>query len=301
MALALALPGSARAECARAYTLQEMSQDISNMTRSLRALDETSFRQSGARMQQSLPCLRTKLRPNVHASAYRYVGAYEFLNGDKAQAARWFRLALELDPGFQWDVNELAMDNPMRAAFDQERSAAGASPVAIEGKELVAPAGSKLLLDGRALDEAAATTDRPHLLQVVGNDNTVRQVFLIDGNAIPDQYLQDQDPSAAVADVTAPEDEYAVQSIKRVRPPLKTPLMITGGVVALGAGALYGASFATKAKFEAATTQADMIKHRTTTNTLVIASGVTLAVGLGVEYTAIILDGNPGMMLRGRF
>ncbi len=104
-----------------------------------------------------------------------------------------------------------------------------------------------------------------------------------------------------MAAAATPEDEYAVQTVKRVRPKAKTPLMIAGGVAALGAGGLYGASFATRAKFDAASTEEEMLKYRSSTNALVIASGVTLALGLGVEYTAIILDGNPGMMLRGRF
>jgi hypothetical protein len=99
----------------------------------------------------------------------------------------------------------------------------------------------------------------------------------------------------------SPADDYAVVKVARIRPPAKTPLMITGGAVALGAGALYGASFATRARFDAATTSAEMDRYRGLTNTLVVASGATLAIGLGVEYAGIILDGRPGLQLRARF
>jgi hypothetical protein len=304
----------ARAECARAYTKGELLQDLGTMTSALRSLDEAAFRQSGARMEQSLPCIRTRLPPQVHASAYRFIGAYHFLNGKADEAGRWFRVALELQPTFEWDVNELSLDHPMRAAFELERTDAAVDPAPIEGMEVVTPAGSVLLLDGRELTKAAATTGRPHVLQVLGTDGTVRQVFVIDGNQIPAAFLQ---PAAAAAPLAAadpkkgkkgavvapasPADDYAVVKVARIRPPAKTPLMITGGAVALGAGALYGASFATRARFDAATTSAEMDRYRGLTNTLVVASGATLAIGLGVEYAGIILDGRPGLQLRARF
>ena len=90
--------------------------------------------------------------------------------------------------------------------------------------------------------------------------------------------------------------------MQRVRPAAKTPLMLSGAVIALGAAGIYGASFATHGKFEAASTTADLEKYQRLTNTLVIASGSTLLVGLGVEYAGIMLGGHgPGFTLRGRF
>jgi hypothetical protein len=151
------------------------------------------------------------------------------------------------------------------------------------------------------------------LLQVVGADNTVRQVYLIEGNAIPDQYLRSEESAAAAAVVAGgkkadknapvranPDDPYAVQKIQRVRPKAKTPLMIAGGAIALGSGAIYGASFATRSSFDGATTTKDLEHFRGLTNTLVVAAGATFAVGIGVEYAAIIIDSN-GFGLRGRF
>ena len=128
LGIAALAPTSARAECARSYTQGELMQDTQSMTAALRALDEAAFRQSGARMEQNLACMRTKLRPQMQASSYRYVGAYHFLNGNFEPAAGWFRVALEVEPGFEWDLNELALDHPMRRAFDAERPASAESP-----------------------------------------------------------------------------------------------------------------------------------------------------------------------------
>jgi hypothetical protein len=309
----MAAPGRAFADCARAYTGQEMISDLSVMSASLRQLDEDSFKVAGANLEKNLPCVRTPVQPQVFASAYRMVGAYQFLAGDKAQAARWFRVALELNPAYEWDVSEFPVDHPIRQAYLAERNAAASSKTPLTGKVLNEPAGAKLFLDGRALTKPAATLDRPHLLQVVGADNTVRQVYLIEGNAIPDQYLRSEESAAAAAVVAGgkkadknapvranPDDPYAVQKIQRVRPKAKTPLMIAGGAIALGSGAIYGASFATRSSFDGATTTKDLEHFRGLTNTLVVAAGATFAVGIGVEYAAIIIDSN-GFGLRGRF
>ena len=306
-------PGAARAECARAYTGPELINDLSVMNAALRNLDEDAFKVAGKNLEKNIPCVRTPVQPQVFASAYRMIGAYQFLAGDKAVAARWFRVALELNPAYEWDVTEFPADHPIREAFLAERYRAGEAKVAVAGKVLNEPAGSKLMLDGKPLTKPAATTDRPHLLQVVGSDNTVRQVFLIEGNAIPEPFLRAEEAAAVALATTGkkdknapvradPNDPYAVQKIQRVRPKAKTPLMIAGGAIALGSAGIYGASFATRSSFDAATTTKDLEHYRSLTNTLVIAAGTTFAVGIGVEYAAIIIDGNgPALGFRGRF
>ena len=78
--------------------------------------------------------------------------------------------------------------------------------------------------------------------------------------------------------------------------------MLAGGVVALGSAGIYAASFSTRAKFDVATTTADLERYQQLTNTLVIASGATLLVGLGVEYAGIMLGAQPnGIRMSGRF
>ena len=157
-----------------------------------------------------------------------------------------------------------------------------------------------------------STHGRPHLLQVVAtSDGTIRTAHLVDGNAFPEEYLTE----AAVAAVVTPETEpkkdpgahqpnydLAVVQVKRVRPAAKTPLMVAGGVVALAGAGLYGATFATRDQFRNATTTADLERYQSLTNTLVLVSGATVAVGLGVEYAGIMLGaGGGGLRLGGRF
>jgi hypothetical protein len=304
---------TAHAECKAAYTGAELVSDLEKMTMALRILDETTFQSAGARLETGLPCVGNPIPTAVFASAFRYIGTNHYLNGDAEGSRRWFRASLELDPTFYWDINDLEEGHPLRLLFEEERAKAGSAPVAVEGKELNLPAGSKLLLDGRTLETAAATLDRPHLLQVVGADNSVRQTFLIEGNAIPERFLRA--PGAAVAEAepsagrkgrkgAEPEmayGDYEVRKIERVRPAAKTPLMIAGAVTAVGAGGLYAGTFFTAQRFEEATTTDELNRYRSLTNVLVIASGVSLAAGIGIEYAGIAMGASPGLVIGGQF
>jgi len=289
---------AAAEECARTYTTSELSRDLGAMTTALRAKDESGYRNTGQRLASQIGCVRKDLPQRVFASAYRHVGAYHYLNGNFDESRRWFKTALELEPSYEWDAGELALDHPLRRAFDAQRNAATVPPVALDGKAIAAPSGAKLKLDGRELTEAAATLDRPHILMVVGDDRVARQVFVINGNEIPEQFLTEGEASS---EPDKPEDLYAAQKVERVRPPAKTPLMISGGALAIAGGAMYATTFATHAKFESSTNPADLDKYKKLTNTLVVAAGATFAVGLGVEYVGIIISEQPGVALRGRF
>ncbi len=293
----------ARAECTRAYTDQELAGDLGTLTAALRNKDDGAIRASGKRLDDGLPCLRSAVPRQVLTTAYRYVGLYHHKFGAKERAQGFWRTELELDDTFEWDIAEVELGDPLRQAFEAARSDANAEPVAIEGKDLNVPAGSRIVVDGSTLEEAALTPGRPHLLQVVAeSDNSVRQVMIIEGNAIPDRFLMD----AAVADGGGdddkkkkkgdfvPTDDLSVQKVKRVRPAAKTPLMVAGAVVALGAGGVYGATFATRSKFDNATNTADLEKYKSLTNTLVIVSGATLVTGLSIEYAGVLLGATPG-------
>lgn len=89
--------------------------------------------------------------------------------------------------------------------------------------------------------------------------------------------------------------------IKRVRPPAKTPLMISGGVTILAAAGIYGYTFATNAEFEKAGSTQQMRIIQKKNNSLIISSAVFFSVGAGLEYAGIMIDGGPGFAIRGRW
>lgn len=321
-------PAWAQGSCDTPYTSGMASEDLGVMTLALRDLDEAAFNRAGARMDGGLPCMTEALPVAAYASAYRFLGAWRYLTGDKDLGSRWFRTALEVDPAFSWDINDLPQGHPLRDAFDGERAMAGQAPVPIDGMVLDPPAGAEILVDGRTLSTAALTSGRPHLVQVVDSaTRAVREGWLIEGNALPESLLITQAEAAAraaalaevdgkggkkkktrssdaatVATTTATSDDpFAVQSVRRVRPVAKTPLLITGAAGIVASGVVYGLSFPAHQRFEEAGTTEELLAAQTAANTLVIASGATLAVGLGLGIVGIQLDSAPGLVLGRRF
>lgn len=312
-ALALWSAG-ARAECQQKYTGEQLVSDLQTVNLALRNLDETAFATSAKRLEGGIVCLGSQAPPPIFASAYRYVGTYHFMVlNDEAGARKWFRTALEIDPTHTWDATELELSHPMREVYEQERLVAPTNMAAIEGKEVNLPAGSTLAIDGRPLVEAAAALDRPHIVQQIASDRSVRGTWLVEGNAIPAQFLRDPVVAAApeeeapkkekkpkktkgtVGATTQPSEGLQVMQIERVRPPEKTPLLIAGALGLVGAGGVYWASTFSRAEFDGASTTEELERTRTVTNAMVLASGGVLLAGAGVAYWGIILDGGAGV------
>lgn len=201
-ALLAALTPSAEAACTAPYTGASLVKDLGSVALALRNMDDRAFASSGKALEAGLPCLDQTAPPQLYASAYRYVGAVHFLvDNDPDGARRWFRSSLELEPTYEWDAQELDLGNPMRGVWESERPNAQGDGELVAGKQLDVPSGSALLLDGRNLVEARATTNRPHMLQsaVVGSRHADSS-WLIDGNGFPEDVLKAPTPVAVVVE-----------------------------------------------------------------------------------------------------
>ena len=284
----------ANAECSGPYTPEKLGSDLGAMSEALRGSSRDVFRQVGESMVTNLPCVDAPLAPVVLANVYRYAGLSHYFGGNQGRAEAWFRTALELDSSFDWDVNEIAVDDPIRMVFEAQREAAGAEKVdAGGGQSLVIPEGGRLVSDGRALTAAKLTTDRPHLIQwIQTSDNSVVQVWLVEGAELPAKLLGE---AAAEDETDSGRSSYAVQKIERSRPPMKTPTLIAGGASIAGGIALYIMSHGAQKKFEQATTTADLERTRTLTNGLVLGAAGGVALGSGLTYLGVILDGGAGV------
>lgn len=306
----------ASAACPDPYTGVELASDLSALGTSLRDQDNERFAAAAKKVEDGLLCAEQAFPRMAYASAYRYLGVAHYRSGDEAGARRWFRTALELESTYNWDVDEMDFADPLRAIFEVERGVAGVAAVPVQGQALATVEGSQWLLDGRLLTIPSATPDRPHLLQQVSTaDQRVQAAFLIDGNTFPAEALratvvvaEAPPPRARKSKQPAPaqvtgktEDGYQVVRIERIRPPLKTPLLVAGGVGLLGGGAVYALSYMSRQDFEAATTTDALYAAQKKTNLLVLASGGVFAVGLGVGYVGVTLDSGPGWFFGTRF
>ena len=308
--------------CEGVYTADQLFEDLTGVGEGMKAEGGGEMAQAGARMEAGLPCMAEPLNPSLYASVYRSLGVYHFNEGHADKAALWFRSAREIEPTYEYDADSMDLGSALYKTYEAARAFEGAELVAVEGVRLVVPAGSKIYLDGKVVEEPAATLDRYHVLQQVGSDGMVRASWLIEGNAFPSRLVEE----ATMASNEAKEEKEKekekekesrrkkddevlaggyttdeVVTIQRERPPLKTPLIVVGAAgLAAGAG-IYAASFSARGQFDEASTVAELDAARTLTNTLVLASGGVAVVGLGVGGFGMILDGGAGVGITGRF
>jgi len=322
-------PGIAHAtDCPVKYPLAQFAADLGAMQSSLRSLDEGTFKAVGKNLQTGMPCMAQAAPTPVYATAYRMLGAWEYIQGNAEKADGWFLTAEELDPAFTWDVKDFDVGHPVRTRYEDLKKRAANAPVPIPDVHLSPPAGSTFLIDGRPLTTPAATTQRPHLVQQVTGDKTVRAAWLIEGNKLPDVILQPGEEVAPVAAETAhtkkgsENDKVVVKDsgksrskkgdeattsqasvvvVSRQRPPMKTPLIILGAVGVGASAATYAASWSARQKFDEAVTTDEINQYASTTNTFVMASGGLALVGLGLGYWGVLLDGGIGLGVVSRF
>lgn len=271
--------------CEGPYSRGELAADLGRAQTALRAMEDAPFGDAAHTLRDRLACLDTVFPAGTYASVYRTVGAAAWLvDGDEAEARRWFRVALEVDPRYDWDAGEVPLNHPMRLAWDELKAQPAVVPTLADPPVLGEGAWT---LDGRNLSRPAATPDRPHLLQreMGGAVRTWR----MDGATFPADALAI--PAVAATPTPAPESDRGFQSveIKRERPPAQIPLILAGAVGLVAAGGAYGASFGTHASFDSATTTAGVENAASLTNALVIAAGGLAAGGVGVAVIGFSL------------
>jgi len=282
--------GNAKAACDAPYSAASLGSDMAAATSSLREKDNAALGQAGERQEAVLPCVQVVLPVPALASVYRFIGLRHALGKDDKTAGRYFRSALELDPSFEWGVDDFPINHPIRVLFEAQREGALSAPVALEGKSFTPPEGAVVWLDGKEPANVEATLERPHLVQVVSGGD-VQASHLIDGVGFPADLVGE-----AVASSTAKAKSGGAVRVERLRPPAKTPLLIAGGTSILASAGLYAASFASRSSFDSSKTTADLLKYQRSTNALVIASGASLVIGLSAGYVGFVLDGHPGFV-----
>lgn len=321
MSLLIALVSTSFA-CEGVYTSDQLFEDLTAIGEGMKLEGGGEMTQAGTRMEAGIACMAEPLTPNLYASVYRSLAVYQFNAGNADKAALWFRTAREIEPTYAFDADAMDLGSALYKTYEAARQYEGAEHVAMDGVRLVVPAGSKVLVDGRAVEEPSATLDRYHMIQQVGSDGMVRASWLIEGNSYPDRLVEEATMASNEVKETetkakAEEKEKRrkkdaevlaggyttdeVTTIQRERPPLKTPLIVVGAAgLAAGAG-IYAASFSARGQFDEASTVAELDAARTLTNTLVMASGGVAVVGLGLGGFGMILDGGAGVGLHGRF
>jgi len=303
--LGLSVAQVAAAQCPAPYSSDNVLADLAGVEDALRTGNSMGASQGAERIQAGIGCLNEVLPPMIIGRVYRAIGAGLVAGGDEFGGFDWFLTAIEVDPTFDYGLEDFPPDHPARFTYEDAKK---------EIQSPAVPAGDQAFgdgthyLDGRKITTAEAKLGRPHLYQIEIEGSGVRS-WVIKNNDFPDEAF-----SAAVAAVdegdkkkkdkkkkkkdkdgevatTGGGSGSSVQVITRERPWEKTPLMIGGALVIGGAGALYALSASKERQFQDAGTEEDVEQYRQATNQFFIASGVVLGLGVGTLTYGIILDG----------
>ena len=271
------------------YTSDVMLADLNRAQEALSAEDLATLGEAGTALSSGMACLDEQVPEQVHAMAYRLIGAHLTMAGDVEGAKMWFRTAMELDPTFAWDIDDVAQGSEVWNAYEDEASTFDAERVFVPGRSLSLKDGDILLLDGRVTTSPAARPGRYHVVQVRAEGGEIKRTWLIEGAAFPSSVL-----IASTQATVQPQnqDAYATktETVKRNRPAAKTPLLIGGVAGLLAAGGMYAASYPARSSFDAATTEDELYAAKTRTNMLVLGSAGVAAVGVGVTVWGVAIS-----------
>lgn len=284
---ALAVGSSAHAaDCSTPYTIDELLADLTGVETAMRARSDSGAAEAGVKLRDGLGCLDEILPAPIAARAYRAVGAGLYSKGEPDDATKWFLTSLELEPTWEYGIQDIEEGHPLRNDFDALKLKVGGDPVAREGKAFGA---GTHYLDGRKVTSPRARMERYHVYQV---DGTGVQTHVIEGNAFPGENLvlaegsdtsggtskgpkekpekqnKNSDPTekqlakAEAARKKAAEKQQNASTVKtkvgadgtvyydRIRPKEKTPLIIIGSATMASAIGVYYAATRTSAKMD---------------------------------------------------
>ncbi len=296
LVLGVLLGVDVRASCPEPASLDDVRARTRAVDEALRAGQNLEARDEARRLRDALlPCLVTPLPgPSEAASIARAIGAGYVAAGELALGKPWLRTAIDLET-FAWPLPD---DHPVVEVWRQLVQDPSPEPVRAAGDRFVAVA----RLDGVPIEVPAARPDRPHLLQLGDGPVTT---FVMFGGLFPSDALGDGERRRRRSQVAeAPRSIDDPRVVDRLRPPEKTPLLVSGAALVVVAGGLYALAAQRRQRFEdplAATTLDELTGLRNQVNGLVIASAATLALGVSGATWGSMVDARGTTTLRVRF
>lgn len=308
VALVAALPSVAgAADCEAPYDFDTLLNDLGAAEAGLRAMDYAAAMKSATAMRDGLPCLDQVAPIIVVPRALRAIAAGLYVGGEPEEAAKWFRTAAALDPGFDYGAQDLPPNHPIVRAWKAAKADPAGAP---EPADITLGEGSHWL-DGKPLETPAAAPGAMHVYQY--QTDRVR-TWVIEGPAFPREatgWVPEPPPVAVVTQQAAPPTSPVAPvvpppvEIGPRRWPAERVALVGGGVVALaGSGVLYALSADARGRFDTANSVTELDRWRGQTNAYAIGSGAALVAGasaLGVGALFFLVDGDPRPTLDLRF
>ncbi|MBX2801168.1 MAG: hypothetical protein KTR31_26040 [Myxococcales bacterium] len=318
------LPSSAWADddgCSVRYTLDHLLADLVTVEASLRADDGVRASERAEALHGGLLCLDQVIPRVIVGRTYRAIGGGYTAGGDSGRGVAWLRSAHEVEPTFEYGLEDLPPVHPIRSVYEEVKRELSDRPVTAPGdRSFQVPA----FLDGRRLDAPTALPGRPHLLQLdvepvrswtIGGADFPDEAFEIDGlptepivveaEVESDDAVVDAQPVVSEGETGGrPRRRSAANSVdpdeitlkaSRKTPWEKTPLIIGGVAMGLAAGGTYAAAWERRRLYnelDGPGSSERVTQLRPVINRLVVVSWALAAAGAGTLTWGVILDGS---------
>jgi len=262
---------------------------------SFQAMDLESFTAHRLDANRSIACLPVVIA-REDAAAYHRLEAFDaFLARDADRAFQHFRAALYAHWEYELPESIAPHGNPIREAWTD----AGSYPMPVYGT-VDLPRKTTLMIDGR--EQTGRPEELAAVVQLVHADGSVLYSKYLPAGA-PDPDWKSGKPIAPpppkpVAQGRSSEGKNPSMKVKtggrppKVREPIEVNVpMLAGGTTALIAGGvLYLAAASSRASFDDLSTPfEDLDGLQTRTNSLVVASGVSAGVGVGLGAASFVV------------
>jgi len=272
----LASPAAAQ-DCAESTTTADLASLLERAQASYGDLDVDGFNASMDEARTVLPCLKDGVTRHQAAELHRFEGLKGFLDGNPAQSTIAFAAARTIEPEYEFPETLVPAGNPVRDDYTAIDTAVGKTD------ELPPRAAGWIQIDGR--QGLARSTAFPALIQLFDDGGSVESTdYLGPKDAMPEYEVM-------VAPEPSPADPKPMPGpSSATRSKAKVPLLVGAGAGLAASAAIYGGALASHSAYYGDNATLDNIDGlQKQTNTLVIASGATAAVSVGVGVTALFV------------
>jgi len=243
------------------------------------AADLDAFVTATDEAREMVPCIDEVVPGNLVAVLHRTEGLAAFFEEDTERAGRAFAAARRLDPLYRFPSAVVPSGNPLLDVYVAVGLDDGSTT------ELPPPAEGSLRLDGRRATHRP--DELPLLFQRLGGQGRVQTTaYLWPGEPVPEY------PAAGPRNALAPPmptSGRASTGDEPARSSVRTPLRVSAGATAVGAGLLYGAAALVHLQYDLADDADQLGRLRSSNNVLVASSGAALITSAGLLTVSFVV------------
>jgi len=288
--------------CPKPYSRIQFGAAIGKVDDAYRDSDMREAKTLLQEIGESLLCHDEVVDRVLFAKFTRFMALQFFFEQDEEGAVRWGSTAKSTGASLTYD-RRVFPDVFVDLIEDADEPVVGGPDSGLN-----APPGGGVFLDGSLLVEPRAQAEVPHLVQVFDRDQVFIGAYWQTGAAFDASVLGSDKPKApkwwtgdgasSARNRTGPSTLASEGGGGGSSLPI-VPIAVGGGLLAVS-GATYAVAAVTAGGMSDLGTAEELTRARSTANTMVLVSGLTLAGAVGVGVGGVLVS-TDGIRLHGRF